>query len=109
MSLVTFLERLHRLRLWDLRAAVLAGAPRVIVPKIEHGLAEVLDDVGAVELDVFHERLAIRAIENDVLLLTGRAAALDDDTQRIRRSHGSMDHIRRDEERLALAHEMIHD
>ena len=36
-----------------------------------------LDDVCAVEVNVFHQRAAIFAVKNDVLLLTGRAATLD--------------------------------
>lgn len=49
-----FLERFYRLRLRDFSAALLAGAPRIIVPKIEHRLTEVFDDVAAVEIDIFH-------------------------------------------------------
>jgi hypothetical protein len=48
------LKRFYRLRLRDFSAALLAGAPRIVVPKIEHRLAEVFDDVAAVEIDVFH-------------------------------------------------------
>jgi hypothetical protein len=48
------LERLHRLWFFDLLAALLAGAPFIVIPEIEHRLAEVLNDVGAVEMDVFH-------------------------------------------------------
>ena len=48
------LQRFHRLRLFDFLAAFLAGAARVIVPKIEHRLAEVLNDIRAIEVNVFH-------------------------------------------------------
>jgi len=48
------LERFCRFGLWHFSAALLAGAPRIIVPKIEHRLTEVFDDVAAVEIDVFH-------------------------------------------------------
>ena len=44
-----------------------------------------------------------------MLLLTGRAAALDDDTQRIRRPDRRVRNIRRNEKCFPLAHEMIHD
>jgi len=61
-------------------------------------------DIGAIEIDVFHERAAIVAVENDVLVLAGRAAAFDDDADRIRWTNGSVRYVRRDEERLALSH-----
>ena len=48
------LERLYRFGLRDFFAAVFAGAPRIIVPKIEHRLTKVFDDVAAVEINVFH-------------------------------------------------------
>jgi len=48
------LERLYRFGLRDFFAAVFAGAPRIIVPKIEHRLTKVFNDVAAVEIDVFH-------------------------------------------------------
>ena len=96
-------------RLLDLRAALLAGAPRVVVPEIEHRLAEVLDDVAAVEIDVFHQRAAIFAVKNDVLVLARRTATFDHHANRVRRAHGRMRNIRRDEECFAFAHEMIDD
>ena len=73
---VPTLERLRRPWLLDFLTAVLAGPPRVVVPEVEHRLAEVLDDVPAIEVDVFHERFAIFAIENDVFGFSGRASAL---------------------------------
>ena len=49
------LKRLGWSRLFDFRAAVLTGSPRVVTPEIEHGLAKVLDDIATVEIDVFHQ------------------------------------------------------
>ena len=47
-------EWLDRLRLRDFPAAFLASATRIIAPEIEHRLAEMLDNIAAVEIDVFH-------------------------------------------------------
>src|SRR5437764_12574576 len=44
-----------------------------------------------------------------MLLLAGRTAALDDDTERIGRPDRRVRNIRRNEKRFPLAHEMIHD
>jgi hypothetical protein len=49
------LQRLHRLRFFDLLAALLASSARIVIPEIEHGLTEMLNDVCAVEMDVFHQ------------------------------------------------------
>ena len=102
-------ERLDWLGLGDFRAAVFAGAARVVVPEIEHGLAEMVNDIGAIEIDVFHDRAAFFAVENDVLVLAGRASPLDHDADRIRRTDRSVRDVRRDEEGLAFAHEVIDD
>ena len=71
-------EGLHRLGLFEFFAAVLTGAAGVIVPKVEHDLAEMLHDVAAIEVDIFHERTAVLAIEDDVLVFAGRTTAFDD-------------------------------
>ena len=52
--LLELLQRFHRLRFFDLRAALIAGTPLIVIPEIEHGLAEVLNDICAVEMNVFH-------------------------------------------------------
>src|SRR5437867_11160312 len=62
---VPTLERFHRLRLFNFFAAFLAGASSVIVPELAHGLAEMLNDVAAIEVNVFHKRAAILAIKNN--------------------------------------------
>jgi hypothetical protein len=49
-----YLKRLDWLGLFHLGAALFAGAPRIVVPEIEHGLAEMLDDIAAVKMNVFH-------------------------------------------------------
>ena len=48
------LKRLYRFGLLDLLTAVFAGAPRIIIPEFEHSLAKMLDDIGAVEVDILH-------------------------------------------------------
>ena len=88
-------------------AAVFAGAARVVVPEIEHGLAEVIDDIGAIEIDVFDEGAAIIAIKNDVLVLARRPAAFDDDADGIGRTHRRVRNVRWNEKRFPFAHEMI--
>jgi len=102
-------ERLHRLGLGYFVAAILAGAAGVVVPEIEHRLAEMVDDIAAIEVDVFHECAAIVAIEDDVLMLTGRAAPFHHDADRLGRTDRGVRHIRRDEESLALSDEVIDD
>ena len=49
------LQRSHRLGLFDPFAAFLAGTARIIIPEIDHRLAEVLNDICTVEMDVFHQ------------------------------------------------------
>src|SRR5437868_12073088 len=85
------------LRLWNFVTAVFAGAAGVVVPEIEHGFTEMLDDVAAIEVDVLHYRPAVVAIKDDVFALSRRATPLDDHTDRVRRSHRSVRDIRRDE------------
>ena len=48
------LQRFHRLRLFDFFAAFLASPAGVIIPEIEHRFAEMLHDIRAIEVDVFH-------------------------------------------------------
>jgi len=102
-------EWLHRSGLLDLFTALFARPPRVVLPEVEHRLAEVLHDVGAVEVNVFHQCPAIFAVENNVFLLARRAATLDHHAERIRRPLWGVRDIRRDEKRLAFAHDVIHD
>ena len=67
------------------------------------------DDVAAIEVDVFHQRPAIFAVENDVLVFARRATAFDHHAERIRRADRRVRHVRRDEECFAFAHQMIDD
>ena len=60
---VPSLEGFNRFRLGYLGPALLAGAAGVVVPEVEHGLAEMLDDVAAIEVDVLDQRSAIVAVE----------------------------------------------
>jgi len=103
------LEGLHRLGLGNFVTALLAGAAGVIVPEIEHGLAEMVNDIGAIEVDVFHERAATVAVEDDVFVFAGRAAPFHDDADGVRRANRGVRNVRRDEEGLAFAHEVIDD
>ena len=82
-------------------------AARVVVPEVEHCLAEVLNDVAAIEINVFHQCPAIVAVEDDMFMLARRAATLNHHAKRVRRADWSMRDIRRDEERFALAHKVI--
>src|SRR6202011_6293138 len=52
---------------------------------------------------------AIFAVENDVFLFARRAATLDHHAKRVWRPLRGVRDIRRDEERLAFAHDVIHD
>src|SRR5678815_1452027 len=92
-SLVTchsllILQRLHRLRFFHLLTALLAGPSRIVAPKFEHCLAKMVYDVFAIEVDVFHQRSAIFAVEDDVLLFTRRTAPLYNQANRVRRALG---------------------
>src|SRR5437588_1187625 len=103
------LQRPHRLRLFDFLAAFLAGAARVIIPEIDHRLAEVLNDISAIEVDVFHQRPAIFAVENDVFLFSGRPAPLNYYANRVRRPLWRVRHIWWDEERFPFLYDVIND
>src|ERR1041384_8750780 len=69
-------ERFRRLGLRNFVSAFFARPSRVVVPEILHGLAEMLNDVAAIEVNVFDKGAAVVAIENDVLLLARRTASL---------------------------------
>ena len=68
-----------------------------------------LNDVAAIEINVFHQRPAIGAVEDYVFSLSWRPTTLDYHTERIRRPHWSVRNIRRDEEGLAFAYQVIDD
>src|SRR6266576_3394330 len=91
------IERLCRFGLRDLRPALLARSPRVVVPKVEHGLTEMLDDVAAIEIDVFNERAAVVAIENHMFMLARWTTPLDYHAERVGRTHWRVRNIRRNE------------
>jgi hypothetical protein len=88
-------------------SALLARPPLIVVPKVEHGLAEMLHNIAAVEINVFDQCATIFAVENNVFVLSRRTTTLDYYSQRVRRSHGSVRNIWRDKERLPFPHEMI--
>ena len=101
------LQRLHRLWLLNFRSAFLASAACIVIPEIEHRLAEMFDDVRAVEMDVFYQCPAIFAVENDVFFFSRRTAPLDNHTDRVRRPLRGMRNIWRDKERFAFSDDMI--
>src|SRR6266516_2955050 len=103
------LQRFHRLRFLDFLAAFLASAARVVIPEIEHRLAEMLDDIRAIEVNVFHQCAAIFTVENDVFLFSRWAAPLDYHTDCVRRSLRRMRNIWWNEECLAFSDDVIHD
>jgi hypothetical protein len=88
-------------------AAVFAGPAGVVVPEIEHGLAEVLDNIAAVEIDVFDEAVAFIAVKDDVLMLAWRPPAFHDDANGIRRADRRVRNVGRDKECFSFPDEMI--
>ena len=62
---INALQRFYRLRFFHFLAALLAGPARIIAPEFEHCLAKMVDDVFAIEVDVFHECSTIFAVEDD--------------------------------------------
>src|SRR5437773_6116335 len=68
-----------------------------------------LDDIGAVEVNIFDQRPAVLAVEDDVFFLSRRATTLDHDADRVRRSLGRMRNIWRNEKRFAFVHNVIDD
>jgi hypothetical protein len=103
------LERLCRFGLRDLRPALFARSPRVVIPKVEHGLTEMLDDVATVEIDIFNERATLVAIENHMFMLARWTTPLDYHAQRVGRTHWRVRNIRWNKKRFAFAHGMIDD
>ena len=105
----TQLKWLHWLGLRDFPAAFLARATGIIVPEIEHRLAEMFNDIAAIEIDVFHQLPAIVTIEDDVFVFTRRPATLDHHTNRVRRPDRRVRNIGRNKKRFSFSHEMIDD
>jgi hypothetical protein len=68
-----------------------------------------VDDVFAIEVDVFHQLSTIFTVENDVLLFTRRTAPLHNQANSVWRTLGRVRHIRRNEKRFALADNVIND
>src|SRR5215831_18544023 len=103
------LQRFHRFWLLNLCSTSLAGTARIVLPKIEHRSAEMLNDVRAIKMNVLYQRPAVFAVENDVFFLSGRTTSLDHDTDRVRRPLRRMRHIRRDKEGFAFFDDVIHE
>jgi len=106
---INALQRLYRLRFFHFLTALLAGPARIVAPEIEHCLAKMVDNVFAIEVDVFHQCSTIFAVKNDVLLFTGRTASLYNQPNRVWRALGRVRHIRRNEKRFALVDNVIND
>src|SRR6476646_7286581 len=103
------LQRLYRLRFFHFLTALLAGPARIIAPEFEHCLAKMVDDVFAIEVDVFHQCSTIFAVENYMLLFARRPAALYNHPNRVRRALRRMRHVWRNEKRFALTDNVIND
>ena len=68
-----------------------------------------LDDICAIEVNVFHQRSAIFAVENHVFFFSRRPPPLHYYADRVWRPLGRVRDVWRNKERLALAHNVIHD
>ena len=90
-------------------AAGFTSAPLVVVPEVEHCLAEMLNDVATVKVHVFHDSFALLTVENDVLPFANRTTTFHHDANGIGRPDRGMRHVWRDEKRVTFAHEMIDD
>src|SRR5256885_6437626 len=94
---INALQRLYRLRFFHFFTALLADPTRIVAPEFEHYLAKMVDDVFAIEVDVFHQCSTIFAVKNDVLFFTGRTTSLYNQTNRVWRALARVRHIRRNE------------
>lgn len=103
------LKRLYRSGLLYLFSTALAGPSGIVTPEIEHGLAEMLDDIGAIEMNVFDEGATVVAIENDVLLLARGTTALDYHAQSIGRPLRRMWDIGRNKKGFTFTDQVIDD
>ena len=103
------LKWLHRLGLRDFPATFLAGASGIVVPEVLHRLAEVLNDIAAVEIDVFHQRAAIVAIKDYVFMLAWRPPTFHHNTNCVGWTDRRVRNIGRNKKRFSFAHEVIHD
>ena len=102
-------ERPDRFRFRNFVATLFAGPARVVGPEIAHGLTEMFDNVSAIKVDVFDQRSAFLAIENHMLLFTGRTSPLDHYADRIGRSYRRVRDIGRDKEGFSFPYQMIND
>lgn len=89
--------------------AIFASPARVVSPKITHRLTEVLNDVAAVEMDVFNQGAAVVTIKYDVLFFAGRPSSFHYDPNGVRWTHRSMWHVRWNKKRLTFPHQMVDD
>jgi len=68
-----------------------------------------LDDIGAIKIDVFDHRPALFAIEDDVFVFSGRTASLDHHANSVRWTDRGVRNVGRNEESFPFAHEMVDD
>jgi hypothetical protein len=66
-----------------------------------------LNDVHAIEMNVFHQRATIFTVENNMFFLARRATTLHYYADGIRRTLRGMRNVWRNEKRFALTHNMI--
>jgi len=103
------LQRLYRLRFFHLRPALFAGPARIVAPELKHRLAKMIDDVFAIEVNVFDQRSAVFTIENDVLFFAWPPAPLYNQANGVWRTLGRVRGIGRNEKRFALPDNVIND
>ena len=68
-----------------------------------------LDDIGTIEVNILHERSTVITVEDNMLLLSRWAAALDYHSNGIWWPLGRVRDVTRDEEGFALVDNVIHD
>ena len=68
-----------------------------------------LDDITAIEIDVFDQRAAIFAVKDDMLVFSRRPTAFHHHADRVWRTHGGVRDIGWNEECLPFPNEMIDD
>lgn len=67
-------KRSGGLGLGDFVSTLLARPPCIVLPKVEHCLAEMLDDIATIEINILYEGAALLTIEDDVLMFAGGGA-----------------------------------
>lgn len=92
-----------RRRLWNACSTRWTCAEFWIRPERFHGLAEMIDNVGARKLLVIHKRIALLAVKNQVLSFGGWSPAFNHKAKRIWSALRSVRHSARNKHGFALA------